>query len=165
VADIQAKNQRLFYLNGNLHRILHISRARDLLTAYDFAEGKTKVYPWSDVQRRRQLAFTISQAANLMDRHRDRLVEYMEKGAVDWPQREYSLKSGKPGRYFFSEDDMMDLRDYMATVHIGRPRNDGKITNNRVPTREELRAMMQQGRVLYVKENDEFVPVWKAKDF
>lgn len=165
MVDVQAKNQRQFYLHGNLHKILHISRARDLLTAYDFAEGKTKVYPWSEVQRRRQHAFTITQAGALLDRHRDRIMSYMEEGNVPWPQREYSLETGRPGRYFFSEDDMMDLRDYVATVHIGRPRKDGKVTNNRIPTREELRAMMQQGRVLYVKENDEFVPVWKAKEF
>lgn len=165
MADIQFKNQRQFFLNGNLHKILHVSRARDLLTAYDFAEHKTKVYPWSDVQRRRQNAFTLTQAAELIDRHRDRLKEYIEKGHIPEPQREYTISTGRPGRYFFSEDDMMDLRDFMATIHIGRPRKDGKVTNNRVPTREELRAMMQSGRVLYVKENEEFVPVWKARDF
>lgn len=136
-----------------------------MVTAYDYVESKTKVYNLSDVRRNMQNAFTVTEAAELVDRHRDRIKEYMEYGNIEIPQREHDLEHGAPGRYFLSEDDMMDLRDYMATVHIGRPRKDGRITNNRVPTREELRAIMQSGKMLYVKENDNFVPVWKAKEF
>jgi len=165
VSDKALTNHRYFFLNGHLHKTLHISRGRDLITAYDFLEHKTKVYPWSDVRRKRQNAFTLSQAARIMDRHRDRLVKYIDRGQIPEPQREYCIETGKIGRYFFSEDDMMDLRDFMSTIHIGRPRNDGRVTNNRVPTREELRTIIQSGRMLYVRENDEFVPVWKAKEF
>jgi hypothetical protein len=154
-----------FYLSGHLHKVVHVNRAKDLVTAYDFVDEKMKVYPWSDVKRQKQNAFTITEAAELVGRHRDRIVDYMVRGDVEYPQREYALHSGKPGRYFFSEDDMLDLRDYMATIHIGRPRNDGRITNNRLPSRDEFRAMIQSGRILYVKQDDEFVPVWKADEW
>lgn len=162
-----AKTKRIkqFFLNGNLHKVVHVNRAKDLVTAYDFAEHKLKVYPWSEVKRKKQNAFTITQAAELIGRHRDRLIEYMSRGDVEYPQREYNIETGRQGRYFFSEDDMMEIRDYMSNIHIGRPRKDGKITNNRVPNREEFRAMIQSGRVLYVKENDQFVPVWKAEEW
>lgn len=159
------KNVKQFYLNGHLHKIIHVNRAKDLLTAYDFVDEKIKVYPWSDVKRQKQNAYTITEAAELVDRHRDRIVDYMERGDVAYPQREYHLQTGTPGRYFFSEDDMMELRDYMATIHIGRPRNDGRVTNNRLPNRDEFRAMIQSGRILYVKQNDEFVPVWRADEW
>jgi len=165
VVKNELRVNKRFYLNGNLHRALHISRARDLITAYDYMEEKTKVYSLSDVRRNMQNAFTVTQAAELVDRHRDRIKEYMEEGHIEVPQREHAIEHGAPGRYFFSEDDMMELRDFMATVHIGRPRKDGRVTNNRVPSREELRAIMQSGKMLYVKENEEFVPVWKAKEF
>lgn len=165
MTEVQFKKTRFFFLDGHLHKILHVSRARDLLTAYDFYDHKTKVYPWSEVQRRKQNAFTLTQAAELLDRHRDRLKRYIIDGDIPKPQQEYTISTGKLGRYFLSEDDVMDFRDFMATVHIGRPRKDGRVTNNRVPTREELRAMMQSGRILYVKEDGDYIPVWKAKDF
>lgn len=159
------KKIRQFYLNGNLHKVVHVNRAKDQVTAYDFVERKIKLYPWSEVKRNKQNAFTITEAAEIIDRHRDRLVEYLVNGDVPYPQREHNMETGKPGRYFFSEDDMMELRDFLATIHIGRPRKDGRVTNNRVPNREEFRAMIQSGRVLYVKEDDQFVPVWKAEDW
>jgi hypothetical protein len=161
----RTKKIRQFYLNGHLHKVVHVNRAKDLVTTYDFVDQRMKVYPWSEVKRKKQNAFTITQAAELIGRHRDRIIEYMERGDIEEPQREHSLATGRPGRFFFSEDDMMAIRDFMATIHIGRPRKDGKITNNRTPNRDEFRAMIQSGRVLYVKENDEFVPVWRAEEW
>lgn len=165
MSSVDKKKIKMFYLNGALHKVIHVNRAKDTATTYDFTEHKFKVYSWSDIKRRKQNAFTITEAGRLIGRHRDRLVEYMERGDIEYPQREYNLESGKPGRYFFSEDDLIKVRDYLATVHIGRPRKDGRITNNRIPSREEFRALIQSGRVLYVKENEDFVPVWKAEEW
>lgn len=159
------KKTSRFFLNGHLHRVLHVNRAKDLVTAYDYVERKKKVYIWSDVKRNKQNAFTITEAAELVDRHRDVVKDYIKDGKIDVPQQEHALHNEAPGRYFFSEDDMMALRDFMATIHIGRPRKDGRTTNNRVPTREEMRAMVQSGRILYIKEKDEFVPVWRAEEW
>jgi hypothetical protein len=162
---VRRKRIRQFYLNGNLHKVLHVNRPSDIVTTFDYAEGKVKTYPWSHVKRQRQNAYTIKEAAELVGRHRDRLVKYMVAGSIEIPQREYNIETGRLGRYFFSEDDMMDLRDYMATLHQGRPRKDGKVTNSRLPTREELRTSMKTGKVLYMKEGEEFVPVWRAESW
>jgi hypothetical protein len=159
------KKLRYFYLNGHLHRVIHVNRGKDLVTAYDFIDHKMKVYPWSDTKRMKQNAFTVTEAAELLGRHRDRIKTWLRNGDIERPQQEYSLKTGEPRRYFFSEDDMMELRDFMSSIHIGRPRKDGRVTNNRLPTRDEFRAMIQTGRMLYVKENDEFVPVWRAEEW
>lgn len=161
------QNRRIthFYLNGHLHKVLHVNRAEDTVVAHDFVDHKRKVYSWSGVKREKQNAFTVREAARLVGRHKDRIKRYMWQGQIDFPQQDYSLTSGKPGRYFFSEDDMMEIRDFLASVHIGRPRKDGRVTNNSIPNRDEFRAMIQSGRVLYVKEDDKFVPVWKAEDW
>lgn len=158
------KNDR-FYINGNLHVILHVSRGKDLVTAFDYREGKKKIYPWSEIKKKAQNAFTITEAAKLVGRHRDRIVEYMDKGKIEKPQREYGLENKKPWRYFFSEDDMMDLRDAMAEIHHGRPRKDGKVTNNRLPTRDEMKAMITSKRMIYVQEEGEFKPIWTERSF
>lgn len=157
------KRIRFFFLNGHLHKVLRVNRSQDLVTAYDFIEHRAKVYPWSDVKRKMQHAFTISEAAKLVDRHRDRIVRYIRNGEIKEPQREYNLDTKEPYRYFFSEDDMLELHEYMASLHIGRPRKDGRVTNNRTPSRDHMRAIIKKQEILYVKDGDEFIPVWKEE--
>lgn len=157
------KRIKFFFLNGHLHKVLHIQRAQDLVTAYDFTEHRAKVYPWADVKRKMQNAFTITEAAKLVDRHRDRIVRYIREGEIKEPQREYNLNTKELYRYFFSEDDMMELHEYMASLHIGRPRNDGRVTNNRLPSREHMKALVKSQEILYVKDGEEYVPVWKEQ--
>lgn len=158
------KRAKRFFLSNHLHRVIHQNRAQNTLTAYDFIDHKIKVYPLSEVEANKEGAFSLREVTKILSRNRFSLIRYF--GRLGWePQQEYSLDTGLMGAYFLSETQVMDLRDFVATIHIGRPRNDGRTTNSKVPTREEVRTMIQSGRVLYVKENDQFVPIWKAKDW
>ena len=159
------KRIKRFYLNGNLHGVLHLHKAKDRIVAVDYVEKKVKTYAWSDVKRNKQNAFTITEAARLVDRHRDRIWEYMKQGYVEWPQREVDLETGREGRYFFSEDGVLSIWEHMTTIHIGRPRNDGRVTNNRLPTKEQLKAMMNSNKIMYIKEEGEFKPIWRAEEW
>jgi hypothetical protein len=154
-----------FFLNGHLHRVLHTGRAKNELTAFDFIDGKIKVYPYSDVQRRKQNAIRVNQLADMLNRHRKTIHRYIQEGSIPRPQQEYAIHTGKPGAFFFSEDDAMAVRDFLSTIHYGRTRADGKNTPYKVPTREELRAMIDSGKILYVKEDNEFVPIWRAQNW
>lgn len=158
------KKAKRFFLESRLHRVIHQNKAQNALTAYDFFDHKVKVYPYSEVESQKENAFSLREVGKMLNRNRVSLMRYFEK--LGWTlQQEYSLDSGIPGAYFLSETEIMKLRDYMSTVHRGRPRKDGRTTCSKVPTREEVRSMIQSGRVLYVKENDQFVPVWKARDW
>lgn len=159
------KRKKRFFLNGNLHKTIHISKANNRLTAYDFVDRKIKVYPYSEVERNKQNAFSVAEASEMMNRHPDVFARELYAGNFGDIQREHSIQTKKLGMYFLSEDDMMVARDFFAGVHKGRPRKDGKITSYKVPTREQLRAMIDSGKILYVKENDEFVPIWRARDW
>lgn len=154
-----------FFLNGHLHRVIHTARAKNELTAYDFIDGKVKVYPYSDVQRRKQNAIRVNYLAKMLNRHRKTIHRYIQEGDIPRPQQEYEIQNGTPGAFFFSEEDAMAVRDFLSTLHYGRTRTDGKNTPYKVPTREELRSMIDSGKILYVKENDEFVPIWRAQDW
>jgi hypothetical protein len=160
---LRRKKIRQFYLNGNLHKVVHVNRAKDLLTAFDYQEGKMKIYPWSDVKRQKQNAFTITEAAKLIGRHKDRIVRYMREEEIVKPQREYNTETGRMGRYFFSEEDMLKMHEFFASIHIGRPRKDGKVTNNMLPTRQELRLKMQSGQRLLYTDDETSMPVWMAE--
>ena len=153
-----------FFLDDHLHRVIHQNKARNVLTAYDFVDHKIKVYPYSEVEAQKENAFSLKEVGRMLNRNRVSLMRYFER--LGWDvQHEYSLDTGIKGAFFLSETQVMKLRDFMSTVHRGRPRKDGRTTCSKVPTREEVRSMVQSGRVLYVKENDEFVPVWKARDW
>lgn len=154
-----------FFLNKNLHRVIHARRAENELTAFDFIEGKIKVYPYSEVRRKKQNAIGVKELARMLNRHRKTIHRHIQEGNIPRPQQEYAIHNGKPGAFFFSEDDAMEVRDFFANLHRGRPREDGKNTPHLIPTKQELRSMIDSGKILYVKENDEFVPIWRAQDW
>lgn len=148
----------------HLHRTLHVNPSQDLVTAWDYIDHKRKMYVWSDVKRTMQYAFTVKDAAELLGVHKMTLFNYMSDGKIEKPQRIYDLSTRKPGKYFFSEEDVMDIHLAMSETHQGRPRKDGLVTNNGVPNRAQVRTLVRQGDVLYTKTEDgEFVPIWKEQ--
>lgn len=158
-----SKPLKYFYINGDLHRVLRVVRPSDLVEAWNYPLGKRVGYIWSDVKKRKENAFTLQEVCSMVGRHRVQVELYILEGKIKTPQRIYTLDGDKkPGKYFFSESDVLDLHDYLLTVHIGRPRKDGKITPGKMPTKAELRAIMKHDLVTYVKTDDnEFKPIWK----
>lgn len=155
-----------FYYHGDLHKKLHIDRGNDLITAWNYPEHKVAKYQYSDVRKNGGKAFTTTQVCEMINRSRDRIFAHMASGNVRPPQKTYGLEPGQSSyAYYWSEDDIMDLHSFFRTVHIGHPRKDGQINTRDLPTASELRAMIRQGTVLYVKVGDEFVPTWQAENF
>lgn len=156
-----------FFLNDELHKTLKINRPTDLITAWNYTQRKRQAYVWSDVRRNHGRAFSLTEVADMLGRHRVNIEMLIVEGKIRRPQRIYSL-DGKftPGKYFFQEKEVYALHDYLLTIHIGRPRRDGKVTPGRLPSKLELRAMMQHDTVLYVKtESGGYTPIWKEVDW
>lgn len=137
------------------------------MEAWNFREGRVVGYVWSDVRKNMQRAFTLQEVASMIGRHRVQIQNYIINGDIKRPQRIYTLDGDKkPGKYFMSESDVLALHDYLLTVHVGRPRNDGKITPGKMPTKAELRAMMKHDVVTGVmRPGGEFIPTWKEVDW
>jgi hypothetical protein len=93
--------------------------------------------------------------------------DYIRDGKIKRPVQTYSLDERRtPGKFLFSEDDLRDIHSYMLTVHRGRPRKDGTVTNSNLMSRAELEALMKEDKILYTKDKSgEFVPVWKQPDW
>ena len=159
----RSNSLKYFYLNSDLHRILRIVRPSDLVECWNYREEKRVMYVWSDTRKRLGKAFTLQDVSKMIGRHRVQLEHYILDGNIRTPQRIYSLDGNKrPGKYLLSEQDVLELHDYLLTVHIGRPRKDGRITPGKTPTKAELRAMMKHELITYVKTSDnEFRPMWK----
>ena len=91
----------------------------------------------------------------------------LDEGHVKKPQMSYTLdEKRKPVKYFLSEDDVMDVRDFLSTLHRGRPRKDGLVTSKDVPTKQELRAKIKNETILYQQTEDgDYIPVWKQPEW
>lgn len=158
---------RYFYLDDELYKVLWINRPGDLIIAWNYKEGKRMAYVWSDVRKRMGRAFPVGEVSKMINRHVVNIEKYILEGKIRAPQRLYSMDEKRtPGKYMFSEKDVLGLHDYLLTVHYGRPRKDGRITPGKMPSRAELKAMMQHDTMVYVKTSDgEFAPVWKEVDW
>lgn len=163
----RSKPLRYFFLNGDLHKSMHINRSKDIIWAWNYPKAKRAAYTYSDVKKRAGKAFTTKQVCEMVGRTRLILERAIISGNINAPQMTYGLdENRRPHKYMWSEKDIMDLHAFMMTVHRGRPRRDGLITSSNLPTARELRAMIHQETVLYVKNDDgEFVPTWKATNF
>jgi hypothetical protein len=164
----QKPTLKFFYLNGELHKVLSVSKPQDFAVCWNFAQWKRVGYVYSDIRRTHQRAFRMMEVSKMIGRHRVNIEWDILKGNIKTPQRRYSLDGKKkPLGYLFSEENVLDLHDYLLTVHYGRPRRDGKITPKQtLPSRTELKAMMKNDIVTYVKTEDgEFVPVWREQDW
>lgn len=154
-----------FFLNGDLHKKLHIKRSADSIKAWNYPQARVMTYVYSDVRKMGQRAFSTMEVSQMINRSRRVIEEAILRGDIREPQSVYSL-TGKPKRvaYKWREEDIMDLHAWLMTIHRGRPRLDGEIVPaSNLPTARELRAMIRQETVLYVKQGDKFVPTWKAE--
>lgn len=161
-----AKRPRLkyFYVNGDLHRKIYINRGRDLLNAWNYAAGREVTYTYSDVLRRMDKAFTTKEVGMMVNRSRVTIENALVNGMIEKPQHAYTEDKNKVTKYLWHEKDIMDLLDYLSSIHRGRPRKDGVVTITDLPTPRELRAMIHDEAILYVKQGDTFVPSWRAKE-
>lgn len=155
-------NQKVWFLNGYLVRVHHHSRSTGTVTVYNINLDRLETLLLSDFKRFRQRAYTISETAILINRHRKYIPSLIKRGVIPPPVG--SSIGGKTGfqiRAYYSEDTVRDIRDILASIHIGQPRKDGLITNNMTPTSQELTRRMGDGILTYTRTDDgRYIPVW-----
>jgi hypothetical protein len=177
--NARPKSRKLnyFFLDGKLeengpvipllHKSLHINRGADKIMTWCYPLGKRVTYTYSDVKKRKAPAFTTTEVGKMLMRHPERIEIGIKQGFIPRPQHTYGLNEHRRMyKYMWSEKDILNAHEYLSSVHRGRPRNDGRITPQRLPTVRELRAMIRQEPLLHVEVSPgEFRPVWKAPDF
>lgn len=145
-----------FFINGKVHKVLKKSRARDELIAWCYPDGKRVLYSYSQVEKEMQTAYSIQEAAQLLNRHKVTLEDYILEGKIKQPQKVYPI--GNPSstwnKYMLSEKDILDIHQFI--LDAGYLRN--------LPSRAELNALLKHNMILYTKDSDgKFIPVWKAE--
>lgn len=156
---------RYFFLNNKLHKKLHINRGADTIWTWCYPDGKRVAYTYSDVLRNKKPAFSTRQVCMMLMRSRDSVERAILRGDIAQPPQTYTIdERRKPFAFYWAEDDVMAAHAYFSTVHRGRPRKDGLITPQKLPTARELRAMLRDENILYVREGDEYRPTWRANE-
>lgn len=161
---LKKSKSKLFFLNNELHRLIQADRTNNICRAYNYEKDQEFTYLYTEYKRLRKPAYTISIVAKMFNRHPARIRVAIKQGSI---RRPFILDKLTNGIFYFSEKDIYDIREYFATVHIGRPRNDGATTAGKdIPTKRELQDILEGKDMLYIKTKDgNFVPVWKAEEF
>ena len=155
-------NQKIWFLNGDLVRLYHSSRSTGLVTVYNITKDRLETCLRTDFRRNRQRAYTVAETARLVNRHRKYFPRLIKKGVIPPPTgAKVNGERGWQIRSYYSESQVKDIRDILASIHIGSPRKDNLITHNLTPTSQELTRRTGDGILVYTKTEDgRFIPVW-----
>ena len=145
-----------FFLNGKVHKVLKLSRARDEVIAWSYLDKKRMMYSYSQVEKNMEKAYGIVEVSKILGRHRVTIEEYILQGKIKKPQKVYPISNPDSSwsKYMFSESDILDIHQFI--IDAGHIRD--------LPSRSELQAILKHSLILYTKTDDgKFVPVWKAE--
>jgi len=145
-----------FFLNGKVHKVLRLSRAKDELVAWSYVDKKRVMYSYAQVDKNMERAYTVLEAGKILGRHRVTIEEYILQGKIKQPQKVYPISNPEStwSKYMLSESDILDIHQFI--IDAGHIRD--------LPSRAELQAILKHNLILYTKTDDgKFVPVWKAE--
>jgi len=145
-----------FFLNGKVHKVLRLSRAKDEVVAWSYVDKKRVMYSYAQVDKNMERAYTVLEAGKILGRHRVTIEEYILQGKIKQPQKVYPISNPEStwSKYMLSESDILDIHQFI--IDAGHIRD--------LPSRSELQALLKHNLILYTKTTDgKFVPVWKAE--
>lgn len=164
-APVIPGSKKVWFLNGDLVRVHHMNRSNGIMSVYNIIKDRIESCLVTDFKRNRKKAYTVGETATLVNRHKKYLPNLMKRGVIPHPTG--SQKGGATGwqvRSYYSELQVHEIRDILATYHIGQPRKDKLITNDITPTKQELTRRMGDGILTYTKTEDgRFIPVWNEE--
>ncbi len=147
-----------FFLDGKIHKSLHVSRARDEVTAWCYPERRRVMYSYSLVKKHMKRAYSLKEAAAILNKHKITVEEYILAGKIQAPTKIYPISNPvDPGwtKYMLNEEDILKIHQFIL--------DDGYSSST--PSKTELLALLRHDTILYTKTTDgRFVPIWKAED-
>jgi len=162
VLPVISGNKKVWFLNGDLVRIHHHNKSNGIMSVYNINKDQIESCLISDFKKKRERAYTVRETADLVNRHKKYMPDLMKRGVIPFPTG--SQKGGARGfqvRSYYSESQVREIRDILASHHIGRPRKDKLVTNDITPSKQELTRRMGDGILTYRRTEDgRFVPIW-----
>ena len=161
-APVITGNKSVFFFNGDLVRKYHLNKANGIMSVYNITKDRIESCLIGDFKKNREKAYTVKETAQLVNRHHKHLYRLIGQGVIPPPLG--ATKNGERSwriRAYYSATAVKEIRDILASRHMGRERKDGLITNNLTPTAQELTRRMGEGILTYTRTEDgNFVPIW-----
>jgi hypothetical protein len=155
-------SKKVWFLNGDLVRIHHLNKSNGIMSVFNITKDQIESCLIGDFKKSRERAYTVGETAALVNRHKKYLPNLMNRGII--PEPTGSQKGGSRGwqvRSYYSESQVRNIRDILASYSMGRPRRDGLITNDITPSYQELTRRMGDGILTYTRTEDgRFIPIW-----
>jgi predicted transcriptional regulator len=161
-APVIKAHDKMWFLNGDLVRSYHLNRSNGIMSVYNVTKGQIESCLISDFKKNRERAYSLKKTAELVNRHVKYLPTLIKDGEIPEPMGAQKGGGRKwQVRAYYSESQVREIRDILATKNIGRPRKDGLINNNTTPTVQELTRRMGDGMLTYTRTEDgRFIPLW-----
>lgn len=153
----------LFFLNSKLHKKLRHITQEAAVVAWNYPDQKRSWYLVADVLRGMQVAYRISEVADILSRPPEQIRGWLRSDIVSYPSgRTFDVKTKIPKALFWSEDDILRMRDEILEI---APKNKygEPLANFRLPSRQDVLARLHPDSSYYVKDDDgNFIKVWKV---
>ena len=146
-----------FFLEGKIHKTLRVSRAKDEIVAWCYPEKRRVMYNYSLVVKYMETAYTLKQVADMLNKHKVTIEDYILEGKIKQPTKVYPIANPDDStwsKYMLKQSDILQIHEFIL--------EDGY--SNNTPSKSELLAILKHNMILYTKtEEGKFVPVWKAE--
>lgn len=152
-----------FFLNDKLHKYIKVVRSDNSVVAWCYQDETRLWLPRPLVRQTFKKAYTINQAAKLINIKKPVILELIDKGLVKRPEKSYDISNNsyRPLISFINEDDMLELRqaawDQLPKNRFGEPYNDTMANQDELVHRMKLGDDRE-----FRKKGDEVVKVYKA---
>ena len=80
-----------FFLNDKIHKVIKASRSRDELIAWSYIDKKRMLYSYSQVEKNMQNAYSMTQVAKILNKHKVTIEDYILDGKIKAPQKIYPI--------------------------------------------------------------------------
>ena len=81
-APVISGSKKIWFLNGDLVRVYHNSRANGTITLYNINKDQNEICFITEFKKKRERAFTVNETAQLLNRHRKYMPRLMKDGII-----------------------------------------------------------------------------------
>jgi hypothetical protein len=152
-----------FFLGNKLYKKIRVIKSEDYVVTWSYEDEMRMRFNYSSVRREATKAYDIFEVSRLIDKPKALLLSYLSRNLIEYPSgRQYSLKNKVPGKWMWSKQDVLDLRDSIFDMAPKNKYGEPYI-NFKLVSKAELLSRMREDTSYYVRnEHGNYVKVWRA---